>query len=212
LKKLEDIIYNTEKILYIGFTHNGENRFGGGNATKVGLKEDGKTLLNYLNGKKIAVDFSHTSDALAFDILDYVTKFNLDIPVMASHSNFRKIFNHPRNLPDEIALEIIKRKGLIGINFLRAFLNDKNPNVIYDHILYGINAGGAHSICFGADYFYTDSHPDQSRKPFFFKEHENAACYPSILKGLSGQISPEVLENISHKNAIHFIQRIWDCK
>jgi microsomal dipeptidase-like Zn-dependent dipeptidase len=209
IKKLENIIYNTERILYIGLTHHSENRFGGGNGSKVGLKEDGKTLLNYINGKKIAVDFSHTSDALALDILDYLSKNNLDIPVIASHSNFRKIFNHPRNLPDEIANEIIKRKGLIGINFLRAFLNDQNPNAFYDHILYGINLGGTHSICFGADYFYTDSHPDQSRKPFFFKEHESASCYPSILKNLSERVSPEVLECISNKNVVDFIGRIW---
>ena len=185
-----------------------ENRFGGGNSTKTGLKEDGKSLLNYISGKKIAIDFSHTSDVLAFDVFDYLSKFNLDIPVIASHSNFREIFNHPRNLPDEIAKEIIKRKGLIGINFLRAFLNDNNPNAIYDHILYGLNMG-AHSICFGADYFYTDSHPDQSRKPFFFKEHENASCYPLILKGLSGKIPPDVLEAISNKNVINFIERIY---
>jgi membrane dipeptidase len=209
-KKLEDIIYNTGRVLYIGFTHNGENRFGGGNASKAGLKEDGKALLNYLSGRKIAVDFSHTSDAMAFGMLDHITKLNLDIPVMASHSNFRKVYDHPRNLPDEISAEIIRRKGLIGINFLRAFLNDKNPDAIYDHILYGINAGGARSICFGADYFYTGSHPDRSRMPFFFKELETAACYPSILKRLSGRVSPELLENISHKNIIRFIQDSWN--
>lgn len=208
-KKLENIISNTERILYIGLTHHSENRFGGGNSCKIGLKEDGKALLNYINEKKIAIDFSHTSDTLAFDILNYLSKNNLNIPVIASHSNFRKVFNHQRNLPDEIAKEIIKRKGLIGINFLRAFLNDKNPNAMYDHILYGINFGGTHSICFGADYFYSASHPDQSRKPFFHPEHESASCYPSILQNLSKQVSLEVLEGISNKNVINFIHRIW---
>jgi microsomal dipeptidase-like Zn-dependent dipeptidase len=206
-KKLEQIISNTQGILYIGLTHHGENRFGGGNSTSAGLKEDGKALLNYLNGKKIAIDFSHTSDALANDILDHLSKFNLDIPVLASHSNFRKIFDHPRNLPDDIAKEIIKRKGVIGINFLRAFINNTNSEAIYDHILHGISLG-PNSICFGADYFYTDSHPDQSRKPFFFKEQENAACYPSLLKRLSEKVSPDLLEGISHKNAIDFIGRL----
>lgn len=208
-EKLENIISNTKRIFYIGLTHHSENRFGGGNSCKTGLKDDGKSLLNYINGKKIAVDFSHTSDNLAFDILNYLLKNNLNIPVIASHSNFRKVFNHQRNLPDEIAIEIIKRNGLIGINFLRAFLNDKNPNAMYDHILYGINLSGTHSICFGADYFYTDSHPDQSRKPFFFAEHESASCYPAIIKELSKRVAPEVIECISNKNVINFIQRIW---
>ncbi len=208
-RKLEKIISNTGGILYIGLTHHTENRFGGGNTSKAGLKEDGKALLEYVNGKKIAIDFSHTSDALAFEMMNYISKYNLDLPVIASHSNFRSVFNHPRNLPDDIAKEIIKRNGVIGINFVRAFVNNENPNAIYDHIDYGITLGGADALCFGADFFYTDSHPDQSRRPFFHKEHENAGCYPSIQKNLSERISPELIEKISNLNVIKFIKRIW---
>jgi membrane dipeptidase len=209
LKRLREIIDNTGRILYISLTHNGENRFGGGNATRVGLKKDGEALLNYMSGKKIAIDFSHASDALAFGMLNHITKNNLEIPVLASHSNFRKVWDHARNLPDDIAKEIIRRKGLIGINFLRAFLNDIDPGAMNDHILYGLELGGADVLSFGADYFYTDSHPDRSRLPFFFKEHETAACYPSILESLSGKVTPAVLENISHKNVLNFIRRTW---
>lgn len=208
-KKFETILTNTGRIAYIGLTHHGENRFGGGNSTKIGLKKDGMALLHYMNGKEIALDFSHASDALAFDMLNYIAKHNLSIPVMASHSNFRTIFNHVRNLPDELAKEIIKRKGIIGINFLRAFLNDKDSNAIYDHIYYGIKIGAAHSLCFGADYFYTAIHPDQSRKPFFYPEQDNAACYPSILNKLSEQLSPEILRGISNKNCIDFFTTSW---
>lgn len=207
-RKLENIICNTGRLLYIGLTHHGENRFGGGNNTRMGLKPDGRALLDYMNGKGIAVDLSHTSDALAFDILDHLSAFNLDIPVIASHSNFRKVFDHPRNLPDEIALEIIKRKGLIGINFLRAFINDKDPHAMYDHILHGIDLGGTEAICFGADYFYTASHPDPQRKPFFFSEHGNATCYPSILRHLSVHTSPGQVEQIANQNAENFMRRI----
>ena len=209
IKKLETIITNTQRILYIGLTHHGENRFGGGNSTNVGLKQDGEVLLNYLNGKKIAIDFSHTSDALANDLLEYISKHNLAIPVLASHSNFRSVFNHPRNLTDDIAKEIIKRKGLIGINFLRAFLNDKDSNAIYEHILYGVKLGAQNSLCFGADYFYTNSHPDQSRKPFFYPAQENAACYPSLLATLAQQLAPNQLQGLSFKNAINFIGKVW---
>ncbi|HNP18351.1 MAG TPA: membrane dipeptidase [Fulvivirga sp.] len=208
-KNLETIISNTEKILYIGLTHHAENRFGGGNNTKVGLKEDGKALLDYINGRKIAIDFSHTSDALAHDILNYLTQKNLDIPILASHSNFRPIFDHPRNLPDDIAMEIINQGGLIGMNFLRAFMNNDDPNALYDHIAHGLSLGGANSICFGADFFYTGNHPDQSRRPFYFKEHENASCYPALLKELTKRTNAEQVEAISHKNVANYIQKIW---
>ncbi|MBL0049445.1 MAG: membrane dipeptidase [Bacteroidetes bacterium] len=208
-KKLEKLIEITQRILYIGLTHHGENRFGGGNTTHIGLKDDGRKLLDYLHDKKIALDFSHTCDKLADDMLNHISKYNLDIPLLASHSNFRKVFPHARNLTDDLAREIIKRKGLIGMNFLRAFLNDKDPQALYDHIQHGLELGGEHTICFGADYFYTDSHPDQSRKPFFNPEQADAACYPSILEKLTQRYSPEQVHKISNKNVLDFIQRIW---
>ena len=49
-ERLEKIIKNVTRILYIGFTHHPENRFGGGNNSEAGLKKDGEKLLQYLNG------------------------------------------------------------------------------------------------------------------------------------------------------------------
>lgn len=206
---MEQIINNTTRILYIGFTHHAENRFGGGNNSEVGLKEDGKKLLQYLSGRKIAVDFSHASDALAYDMLDYISKHNLEVPILASHSNYRKVFNHVRNLPDDLAKEIIRRGGIVGLNFLRAFVNNENPNALYQHLKHGIELGGANSVCFGADYFGTDSHPDRSRVPFYFKEHEDARCYPEIIKAISQQVSPDIIEKISNKNVMNYLIELW---
>jgi len=205
--RLEEFISKSRQVLYIGLTHHGENRFAGGNATKVGLKPDGKILLDYLNDKHIAIDFSHASDALADDLLNYISMKNLRIPVLASHSNFRAVFNHARNLPDDVAKEIVKRKGIIGINFLRAFLNDKKEDAIFDQINYGIDLVGENALCFGADYFYTAHHPDQSRRPFFYPAQADAACYPAIIEKLSEQISPAALKNIAFQNALNFILR-----
>ena len=48
-------------LAYISLTHHTENRFGGGNYTEgIGLKADGKRLLDYLAGKRIPVDLYHT--------------------------------------------------------------------------------------------------------------------------------------------------------
>lgn len=102
-KRLEKMIEVCGRILYISFTHHTANRFGGGNASTTGITQDGKLLLDYLHGRRIAVDLSHTSDALAFDILTHVDRERLDIPLIASHSNFRAVWNHERNLPDELA-------------------------------------------------------------------------------------------------------------
>lgn len=207
-QNLEKFTENTGRILYIGLTHHEENRFGGGNSSTAGLKNDGKAMLDFMHGKKIAVDFSHTSDALAHDILDHITRHSLDIPIIASHSNFRKVYQHPRNLPDEIALEIHKRKGLIGMNFLRAFLHLSDPASLYGHISYGVKLGLSDSICFGADYFFASS-PDPARVPYYFGEQETAACYPSILGKLNELFPEKTTQGIAHANAAAFIKRIW---
>ncbi|MBA2612363.1 MAG: membrane dipeptidase [Bacteroidetes bacterium] len=207
-KKLEKIISNVERVIYISFTHHGENRFGGGNYTKAGLKDDGKKLLDYMSGKKIALDLSHTSDALAYGQLEHIEKHKLDIPLIASHSNFRAVFDHPRNLPDDLAKEIIKRKGIIGLNFLRAFLNNDDPNIFYDHVLHGIKIGGENTMCFGADYFFA-SEPDPKRVPYYHKDKEDASCYPTLLTNLEGKVPVGFLEGMSHKNVFEFIKRTW---
>ena len=208
-KRLEQIIKNTKRILYIGLTHHAENRFGGGNSSKAGLKKDGEELLKYLSGRKIAVDFSHTSDALAQDILDFIDSNNLEIPILASHSNYREVWHHLRNLPNHLAEEIIKRGGLIGVNFLRAFVNNDDPNALYDHMNHGLSLGGKNAICFGADYFGTDTHPDRSREPFYFPEHKDSGCYPSVVENIIKQVSPDVVEDISINNVMNYIQKLW---
>ncbi len=195
------------KPLYLGLTHHGENRFGGGNNTKVGLKNDGKAIIDYLSQENIALDFSHTSDPLAYDIINYIDKNNIKVPIIGSHSNFRSVYHHARNLPDDIAKEIIRRNGLIGINLLRAFLNPDNENAIFNHIQHALELGAVNNLCFGADYFYCDSHPDQTRVPFFFEQHSNASKFPDILSQIEKKIGIEIAPNIAFYNIQQFIRK-----
>lgn len=207
---LEMILANVERLFYISFTHHYENRFGGGNYSTPGLKPDGEVLLEYISGKQIAVDLSHTSDALAHDILDYTYKKGLQVPVIASHSNFRDVWDHRRNLTRENAQEIIDRNGLIGMNFLRAFVNNDEPEALLDHMSYGVELpGGQESLCFGADFFYWRDFPDPKRIPYLFPEHENAEKYQSILDSLGDRLNFEQQEKLAHKNVERFIHENW---
>jgi membrane dipeptidase len=209
-QKMNEIQEKTEKILYISLTHQAENRFGGGDHTQAGLKADGKVFLEFLNGKHIAIDLSHTSDALAHDILDYTYQKSLAIPVLASHSNFRAVSNHARNLPDEIVMEIVKRHGLIGFNFLRAYIHDTNPDALFEHFDYAVKLGAEDCLCFGADYYYTAGNPDKTRIPFYFKEHENASQYSSILENFKSKgVSEKSLHHLAYQNALNFMMRVW---
>lgn len=207
--QFDAILEKVGSLAYISLTHHTENRFGGGNYTDgIGLKEDGKRLLDYLAGKRIPVDLSHTSDLLAEGILNYIDRHHLPIPIVASHSNFRRIWDHKRNLTDEFAQEIIHREGIIGVNFLRAFLDNEQPERLFEHLIYGSKLG-EHAIAFGADFFYTQDFPDRSRHPFYFPLAENASKYPSILSHLSQKLTEGQLRKLAHENVFRFYQNLW---
>lgn len=208
-RKLETITTLTGPPLYISLTHSYENRFGGPSGSEVGLKPDGEALLEYLDGRKTAVDLSHASDAQGRDILNYIDRRSLDIPVIASHSNYRPVWDHPRNLPEDLADAIIARRGLIGVNFLRRFLHDENPAAIRDHLRYALARGGEDAVAFGADFFYEPEVPDPHYQPLYWPEHRTASRYPEIVQGLREAFTETQLEKLCHRNAINFIQRIW---
>ncbi|QQQ28758.1 dipeptidase [Chryseobacterium indoltheticum] len=207
---LETIIKNTKKVLYIGLTHHSENRFGGGNNSEKGLKADGKILIDYLADKKIAIDLAHTSDQLAYDILNYIDQRNYNISVLASHSNYRSVYENNRNLPDDLVKELIKREGLIGLNFIKDYIDHHHPERFYEHIQYGLDLGAENCIAYGADFFFDKNHPDQSRYPFFTDEFKDATMYNTINRKLIEKFSPEIMEKISHKNALNFIKKLWN--
>ncbi|MEB2783354.1 dipeptidase [Algoriphagus persicinus] len=203
------ILEKVKSLAYISLTHHTENRFGGGNYTKgIGLKEDGKKLLDYMAGKQIPIDLSHTSDLLAEGILNHIDSNKLDIAVLASHSNFRAIWNHPRNLTDEFAKEIIHRGGLIGVNLLREFLDPEVPERLFEHFLHGFQIGGEKAICFGSDYFYTKDFGDPSRIPFYFPLAENAGEYPSLIESLEDKLTPSDLEGLAYRNSLEFYRKL----
>ena len=215
LKELDHLRKLLKKILYISLTWDGENRFGGGVGAKVGLKTDGKKVLDWMDKKQIAIDLSHCSDFLAHDIFNHIDKQSLQIPVLASHSNFRFITPRERNLPDEFALEIIRRKGLIGINFFKAFIGENKFQNITKHIEYGLKIGGVHSLCFGADFFCDHDSMGLEQKygneAGFFAEMGDSSCYPRTLELLQEKLSlPDaILEGIAYKNAKNFCEELY---
>ncbi|MDH3712043.1 MAG: membrane dipeptidase, partial [Cyclobacteriaceae bacterium] len=147
----------------------------------------------------------------AYGIFDHIDKHNLDIPIIASHSNFRSVCDHVRNLPNELAHEIIERGGLIGMNFLRDYVHDKKPEVLVDHIKYGWDLGALDQLAFGADFFYVINFPDPSRFPLFFPELSNATHYGSIISQLETmEVDPHLISQLCYQNVKGFLERIWN--
>lgn len=209
---LDSIHSQLKNILYISLTWDLENRFGGGCGSRIGLKEDGKRVLEWLHQKKIAIDLSHASDFLANDILNFLDKRSLDIPVIASHSNMRFVTPKERNLPDPIVREILYRKGLIGLNFFAPFIGPSSDQLL-NHVEHLFSLGGKEFLCFGGDFFHVESfsyiRDKYQTNTAFFPEFSNGSCYQRALsflqKGLS--LKEEEIEGIAFKNFEKYVQR-----
>lgn len=209
-KRLDNYSKSIGPFLYISLTWNHENRFGGGNHSSVGLKSDGMRMLDYLDGKKIAIDLSHTSDALAHDILNYIDAKGLRITPIASHSNFRAIADQPRNLTDALAKEVIARGGIIGLNFVKHFVGKNCPEDFTRQVDYARSLGGLENYCFGADFFCDKDFPMPISGiiPFFYPPFSNSSCYPEVLTHLNEVFAKQELEKIAHTNFSNFLSRM----
>jgi len=205
LQELEKIIEIAGNIFYIGFIHWNDNRFGGAAGSNTGLKDDGSVLLDYLDTRNITVDLAHSGDNLITDIFDYVDKKGLNIPIIASHSNFRPIWQHKRNLPDALAREIINRNGLIGINFMRDYLGNDDSSIIR-HIEYGLKLGAEDILAIGSDFFWDETKPGDKT---YFKKYVSAATYPKLLSEISDKFSLAFAEKIAYRNAQSFLEKYY---
>lgn len=118
-----------------------------------GLTEKGRDLVRNLLEQQIVLDISHLSDQGAEDIFE-----ETDRPVMASHSNVRDVWNHPRNLKKEHIKELIRRRGLLGLNFYRSFVGENaRMEDLLRHMDAVLNLGGEDILAIGSDFDGCDS-------------------------------------------------------
>lgn len=136
---------------YLGLLHNSHNDLGDSaqpNRTKKepdaehnGLSPLGKQVVEKLNEIGIMADISHASMKTSLDMLA-VSK----APVIASHSAVKGVFDHPRNVSDEV-LDAVRRSGgvvqIVAFDpYLRAVPTEKTQAIAALRKTMGIPAGG----------------------------------------------------------------------
>ena len=136
---------------------------GGAHNTNCGFTPFGKDVLSKMFETNIVPDVSHASDKMIFETLE--KGFSENKPVIASHSNSRKIRQHTRNLTDEMFTLITQSGGLVGISFCRHHLEDtdiKKAGItsIIRHIEHYMSLGGQKSVCLGCDFDGIEELPD----------------------------------------------------
>lgn len=139
-----------EGVAAINLTWNHANALSGahGDEPERGLSELGRRFMARMEELHILVDVSHLSEAGFWDVAEQARR-----PFIASHSNARAVCDHTRNLTDGQITAIIKNKGVIGLNFYRAFVGrGEDLNAVRAHLEHILSLGGAKNVAIGGDW------------------------------------------------------------
>ncbi len=155
---LEENLDELEKLHEAGVglvqpTYNYRNRFANGQLERGdgGLSKAGIDLVKKCNELKIIVDGSHQSER---DVMDMI-KFSSS-PVIISHANAKAVYDHPRNISDELIKAIADNGGFVGVNGWPPFVSDaQSPTFdqFFAHIDHIVKLVGPDHVSIGMDYF-----------------------------------------------------------
>ena len=141
-------------VRMMSLTWNYRNRLGdgvvGSPARRRGLTALGRETMREMDRLGMIVDVSHLSERTFWDVMEAT-----NAPVVATHSNARKICKHPRNLTDDQIRAISESGGFIGLNFCPDFLRlggEASMRDVVRHARHIVEVGGTKVLAVGSDF------------------------------------------------------------
>ena len=109
-------------VRMIGPVHFRNNQFGDSSTDPdgkewQGLSPLGKQLVKETNRLGMMLDGSHGSDDLVRQMIELS-----ETPIVLSHSGANEVYDHPRNVPDDILLKLAATGGVIQMNAFGSYL------------------------------------------------------------------------------------------
>lgn len=145
------------KPLYVSLCWNNENAFASGCKATGGLKSAGKRLIQRLNSKNAVIDTAHANEQSFFEIVKNAKN------IICTHTAFKSVYFHVRNLTDEQIKLVIDRNGIIGLVAVGHFLTDEKgdrkayENAFYEHIDWFLQKFGSKNLCISTDFYGSDA-------------------------------------------------------
>jgi len=199
----------------VSLTHFGANTYGHGTGTVGGLYPPAYPLMDALADTNIAIDLTHASDLVFWQILDHWKG-----PVHASHCNCRALVPGQRHLSDDMIKAITDRGGVIGTVFAEQMLsplwNWDDPQTHYANSTRPMKAaiehmrhicdltGNTDHIAFGTD---LDGGFGRELSPIDYNTIDDLQVFLDNLR--EAGFGEEDVEKIAHRNLIRFFKKAW---
>lgn len=122
-----------------------------------GLSEAGRSVVRRMEELGWVVDASHLAETSFWGLMETATG-----PVVASHSNARALWDHPRNLTDEQIRAVAQTGGVVGLNFCPMFVGPGRVSVddLFRHLDHLLAVGGEDAVGFGSDFDGIEATPE----------------------------------------------------
>jgi len=120
------------RMMGLVWNHRNEVADGAGEADSgAGLTKFGQEVVREMNRLGMLIDLAHITPAGFYQVMELT-----QAPVLFSHGNCHALFEHPRNLTDDQIKALAANGGVMGISFVRSFMNFETAtlSVVADHI------------------------------------------------------------------------------
>jgi membrane dipeptidase len=138
-------------VRWMLLTYNRRNELGGGclDVENEGLTDFGRAVLDEMCRVGMVPCCSHVGERAATEVLERST-----LPVIFSHSNARAVWNHPRNITDDMIRACARTGGVVGINGIGPMVGSGPVSVegVLAHVSHVADLVGPEHVALGLDY------------------------------------------------------------
>ncbi|PGH32360.1 membrane dipeptidase [[Emmonsia] crescens] len=197
-------MYHQLGVRYVTLTHSCHNKYADSATPEHplhnGLSPAGEAIVREMNRLGMIVDLAHVSNNTMRDALRISSA-----PVIFSHSSIYARCAHPRNVPDDVLLELKRNGGVVMITFFpeytrcdgkgKASLSD-----VADHVQYAGDLIGYEHVGLGADFDgmlnTVEGLEDVSKYPDLIAELLRRGVSEKHLEGVVGANVLRVLKDV----------------
>lgn len=197
----------------LGPAHYGPGTYAHGTDANGGIGTKGRELLREMERLNLILDATHLCDQSFWETMSVYNG-----RVWASHNNCRKFVDHNRQFTDEQLLELIARKGVIGValdawmmvpHWQRGRSTPEGMGLTLDQMVQNIDhicqlAGNSRHVGIGTD---LDGGFGKEQCPADVDTIADLQKLPDKLRQRGYQL--EDIRNIMHGNFIRFLEETW---